>query len=149
MNEKTRKGIIFIVFAATCVWGYLNLFHKPQIAERAQPDLTTAVPVSPTGVIAGPDSTTLAELRNSRWGDDPFKKGDSPVLLSRSVQRPASPKWNLSGIVFSPTDPLAIINGKMVRVGDTVDDATVSKIEKKQVTLDYSGSSVTLTVDKG
>ena len=149
MNDKTRKGIIFVVFAATCVWGYFNLFRKPQVAESAQPDLATVTALSSAGVSTGPDSLTLAELRISSWGDDPFKKGTARTPESRSVERPSSPHWNLSGIVYSPTDPLAIINGKMVRVGDTVDDAKVAKIEKKKVTLDYSGSSITLTVDKG
>ncbi|MEK7774613.1 MAG: hypothetical protein AAB305_01865 [Candidatus Zixiibacteriota bacterium] len=149
MNDKTRKGIIFVVFASTLVWGYFNLIKKPLAMTTTTPDLATVTPLAPAAISAMPDSLTLAELRNTDWGDDPFKKGISPAFETSSVERAASPQWNLSGIVYSPTDPLAIINGKMVRVGDAVDNAKVTKIEKKNVTLDYGGSSITLTVNKG
>jgi len=149
MNDKARKGIIFVVFAVTLVWGYFNLIKKPLAMTATTPELGTVTPLIPKAISTVPDSLTLAELRNSDWGDDPFKKGIASTFEPRSIERTASPQWNLSGIVYSPADPLAIINGKMVRVGDAVDNAKVTKIEKKQVTLDYGGSSIILTVNKG
>jgi type II secretory pathway component PulC len=150
MNESTRKGIIYLVFAVTCVWGYFNLFGKPQSTSSPQPVLVPAATLSPTTAAAIMDTTVLAQLRNSDWGDDPFKKGSTAMVdAPQTAEHNFSPQWNLSGIVYSPKDPLAIINGKMVRVGDIIEDAKVTKIEKKKVTLDYSGSSMTLTVNKG
>jgi hypothetical protein len=57
--------------------------------------------------------------------------------------------WSLTGIIDNGSTPLAFINGKMVKVGDLVDQARVVKIEKHKVTLSHNGTEIFLRVNKG
>jgi hypothetical protein len=38
--------------------------------------------------------------------------------------------------------PQAIVNGQVVRIGDTIAGVKITKIEKQGITIDYSGESV-------
>ncbi|MCM8784370.1 MAG: general secretion pathway protein GspB [Candidatus Omnitrophica bacterium] len=50
----------------------------------------------------------------------------------------------LSGILFDKKDALAIINGELVREGESVEEATVMEIGPKQVKLRYGEETITL-----
>jgi len=64
--------------------------------------------------------------------------------------KPAEPSWaiglKLSGIFFRQTNPLALINGKTVGVGDDIDGIRVTKIESDRVTVEWDGKTKELTV---
>ena len=53
------------------------------------------------------------------------------------------------GIVYSENNPMAIINNKSLFIGDKINKARVVDISRKNVTLDYNGKKITLTVAKG
>lgn len=53
----------------------------------------------------------------------------------------------LSGIILVKKRPLAIINGKLVGVGEQINNATVITIEKNQVKVASDGTSHTLRFD--
>lgn len=94
-----------------------------------------------------PSDTMQAELTaDSPWGKDPFGTNEKRV---DGISTAAPVYWNLSGVVYSKTDPLAIINNKFVRVGDQVDGATVTTINKSDVVIDYKGKAMTLHVSNG
>jgi len=52
----------------------------------------------------------------------------------------------LEGIIFDETKPIAIINGKVVKPGDTIDDATVEKITATKVILRKNGTMQELSM---
>jgi hypothetical protein len=47
------------------------------------------------------------------------------------------PKLVLKGIVWDETKPLALINGLVVKEGDTIQGATIVKIDFERVTIQY------------
>lgn len=148
MSERFRKGIIFGALLLAIAWGMYNFLPNSQ-APKQQPVLSPAeaavIPAS-ARLAAVEKSINVAEMKNKKWGEDPFRS------LNRSTGTVANsdePRWRLSGIVFNSLKPLAIINGKSVNVGDNVGRATVVEITQQSVILDYGGSKVTLRVQKG
>lgn len=110
---------------------------------KAEPE----VPVTP-----GPHAGTST---NDRYGPTP-----TPVN-SYSGPRPTNPKntkttkgkpvipearFKLSGILVRDGQPTAVINDKHVRVGDFVEDAKVTRIDKYSVELDVEGQLLTIRI---
>jgi hypothetical protein len=61
---------------------------------------------------------------------------------------PASlPSMSLYGIVWDPANPIALIDGNDVHVGDTVKGARVVSIEVDRVVLSYRSRQFVLTVE--
>lgn len=53
--------------------------------------------------------------------------------------------FTLSGIVFSEKESYCLVNGKVLKVGETISGASVVKITPDQVTLDTNGRTLVLT----
>ena len=63
----------------------------------------------------------------------------------------AAPRPNLSlnGIVFSASDhnnSYCLINGRIIKVGEGIDGAKLTKVTPEEVTLDYRGETIILPV---
>jgi len=54
--------------------------------------------------------------------------------------------FRLTGIVTSPGQPLAIVNGRVVTVGDVVQEARVAAIAPRYVLLEQGATRITLTL---
>lgn len=144
MNEKTRKLIVFLSLPIAIAWGAWNFIGKPG-QESPVTDQSTIQPLTGSAVV--PSDTMQAELTaESPWGKDPFSKNEKRV---DGISTAAPVYWSLSGVVYSKTDPLAIINNKFVRVGDQIDGATVTTINKSDVIIDYKGKAMTLYISNG
>ncbi|NOX43993.1 MAG: hypothetical protein GXP19_09715 [Gammaproteobacteria bacterium] len=81
--------------------------------------------------------------------DDPTR----PPGLNSVPARPASmvkkgPRWVLSSTLVSPERRAAVINDRVVVLGDRVAGATVVKIEPSTVHLRSGGNDVTLVLLK-
>lgn len=53
-------------------------------------------------------------------------------------------KLKLEGIVWSATNPLAVINGEILKPGDEIEEAIVERIEKDRVFLSYNNKTFSL-----
>ncbi|HOP06733.1 MAG TPA: hypothetical protein PLF13_05510 [candidate division Zixibacteria bacterium] len=151
MNETSRKKIVYVALGLAIIWGGYNIFYKkkqvttpPVNPGLSMVEAATAAAATAGGIfyVANPDA-----YRDLSWGRDPFHSdyvvvNDSGTTLSPII-------WRLSGIVYSPERPIAIINSKTVRVGDTIDKASVLEITPKEVTLQKDGRTFTLTVNRG
>jgi len=58
--------------------------------------------------------------------------------------RAIRPDFRLSGIVMGPGAPVAVINDRIVHLGDTVDGLQVNTITPSTVTLQQDTTRVTL-----
>ncbi len=158
MTEARRKKLMYGILVVAVIWGGWN-FSRPRTISLpvADQSIVAAVTAEPTSV--RPVPVDLDEKRTETWGRDPFR---SSSYRARSI--PSSPSstavvsdqrsltkssWSLTGVIDNGTTPLAFINGKMVKVGDLVDQARVVKIEKHKVTLSHNGSQFSLQVNKG
>ncbi len=54
----------------------------------------------------------------------------------------------INGIVWGGDRPQAIINGQVVSIGDTIQEAKVIAITKQGVAVRYKSKKITLTVDQ-
>jgi len=141
VNEKTRKLIVYGLLVAAVIWGVYN-FEPGRKRSHGPSANAPAVAAAMTAAVPGPAATIDIETEAARsWGEDPFR-----VVAAPARQSERAPSWNLGGIIYSASAPLAIINNRTVGVGDEVGGATVVKIDRTQVTLDHAGKAVTLKV---
>ena len=63
------------------------------------------------------------------------------------VAPPAPPPLKLQSIIFNPKTPSAMINGRVVFVGDRVRDLHVAAIHRDEVVLTSRGRTNTLSLD--
>jgi hypothetical protein len=61
----------------------------------------------------------------------------------------AAPRFVVNAIIVSPERRVAILNGRRVGVGATVDNATVISIEKDELILEIGGKRQTVSLRNG
>ena len=59
---------------------------------------------------------------------------------------PGGAKIELGGIVWSETEPRALLNDRVAAVGAYVEGFTLSKIEQDRVVLEKDGVTISLSV---
>jgi len=145
MDEKKRKLIIYVIFIAAVIWGISNIGGDKHGTNTVNSDKPTAS--SRKIVSAHPiKKINIAEYEALKWGRDPFVRATAEIETGSGSN--TSPRWVLSGILYSDTNPSAVINKKVVRSGETVDGATVVEIDRQQVILDKDGLQFNLTMAK-
>ena len=70
--------------------------------------------------------------------------GRAAMPLPAPADGRRSPPFQLTGVVQSAGDAMAIINGSVVRVGDAIDGATLVEIGKDSATVEWRGRTVVL-----
>lgn len=143
MSDKTRKKIVYSALVLAIIWGAYS-FSESGTKQAAVDSPETIEPIArtATGGTAVVTGEEVARLEAADWGDDPFG------VVSTGTRAPG-PSWSLRGIVYSPTSPMAYVNGQRVRIGDTVNRATVTAIGKTSVTLRFDGREFDIHVRKG
>jgi type II secretory pathway component PulC len=140
MNERIRKGFVYMSLVLAVAWAINNVDSKKPAAPE-QPAATAGSTTTSTI----PDTTGAAvdwrELETAAWGNNPFSTSARATAPTIS--------WHLKGILYSAESPLAYINSRRVRVGDTVDNAEVVNIERHRVTLRHNGKVFHLPLDEG
>jgi putative nucleotidyltransferase with HDIG domain len=120
----------------------------PESASAAMTEATQATAVSDEWL--APDTILDANLATSLSESAPTV-ADAPQVAPTNAPPPAlatkeraSPEFRLSGLMYTVTRPVAIVNGQTVCVGDRVSGATVSAIDRNHVTLQINGRQVRL-----
>ena len=62
----------------------------------------------------------------------------------KATPPPPAPEFKLTGVLLGPGGGTAIINGRFMKVGDTIEGARVVKITKHAVTLELGARRITL-----
>jgi len=149
VKTATRQKLVHAALVAAIIWGAYNLF----LTERRQPlgpvevEAPAAMPVG-SATQAHLDQTDLDRVAAAGWGYDPFRPAIKAVVEPTDNSK-KDLKWVLSGIIYNERSPMAVINGRMVRTGDVINDARVVAIEPKSVLLERDGQHITLKVTKG
>ncbi len=82
-----------------------------------------------------------------KWGRNPFyKKVERKKTVKRSVQK-RKIKLFLYAVSMKDNNSVALINDKVVKIGDIISGYTLQKIEKKQVTLSDGKNKIVLKLD--
>jgi hypothetical protein len=142
MSESTRKKIIYVALVAAIIYG-ANHFLGSSARKSGSPTVNLTPAAARLEAKRPGPATDEIDLASLPWGSDPFHRrgGSAPTA--------AAPDFQVTGIVFSPVNPLAYVNGTAVRVGDDIDGARVLAIEKKAVKLEYRGREMTITISRG
>ena len=117
------------------------------------PETTPAKGVVPTNI---PATAPVPQLLHEQSAPaiPPERTASNSLAISATTieapatpsQPPAKPVFRLQGIVFHPTRPSAVINGKTVFVGDKIADKRVFAIDVDTVTVAGSGETNVLTL---
>jgi hypothetical protein len=162
MNEATRQKVMYGILIAAVIFGIWNFTHpSKRKGPGPTPETTTgSALVDSTAVqVAQVSALDLTARQNQAWGRDPFT-ANSNITARPAVERPRPtakptspaavvPGFRLSGIIYNKKQPMAVINGQMVGVGDEIDQARVKYIDRSKVTIIYNGSAIDLLVSKG
>ena len=70
----------------------------------------------------------------------------APVAQVVEPEQPAFPSLKLQGLYWRPSRPSAVINSKTVYVGDRVEMARVTAIDKESVTVQWESETKVLTL---
>lgn len=149
MNAQIRQKIVYATLPLAMVWGAYNLFWDNRPEALAPPPNTVVQPATQVISSAPPQAKPDWErIDAAAWGADPFR-----TLIKKAAKPTDKPKEELklilSGIVFNEKSPMAVINKKMVRTGDTIGGVRVVSINRKTVTVERNGKRYQLTVTKG
>jgi hypothetical protein len=165
MTESTRKKMVFGLLGAAIIFGATNIEWSTENPTAPLPQSQTtpaaasqddpAVITDPGGGSdANPGQTNHAALwinidsvLQTPWGADPFQFRRQNVPSQKKTSKAV--RWKVSGIVYSSSNPMAVVNSRPVAVGDVIDNATVIKIEKNRVTLECRGDRITIGVNEG
>jgi hypothetical protein len=91
---------------------------------------------------------------NAQVQRNPFNEESAPKIVTvprqPQVAKPVveAPPISLDSIFWDPETPVAVINGKAMREGETIKDVTISKIQEDGVTVEWKGHKHTLKVTK-
>lgn len=128
---RTNKTPWFVVvltvcgfFLAAALFAFFSGSKKPPVVPKAQ---TAHAPV-----VSLPVQAPVVEA--SMFQGSPAES-TTPLPL---------PTLSLSGILYSGTESLALINGKVVPEGGTVDGAKIEKINSDEVELSFEGQKIVL-----
>lgn len=148
MNTRIRQKIVFAALPLAVIWGAYNMFWGEKEMRPVQPEITAQIDTTATKPLFVPDGPDMERIKTAEWGADPFRSAIKKPA-KRTDKQKEELKLILSGIVFNEKSPMAVINKKMVRTGDTIDGARIISIDRKSVTVEQSGKQFQLRVTKG
>ena len=135
-NRKTlaMAGILLVVFFFVAAW--TGLFSgSPAGAGSAIGTAATEAASSETLIAWTPPEPYPGNLR------DPMQVGSVSRASNGGDFTPGFGGFVVKSIVFSEDNPTAVINGQIVRVGQAINGATVTKINKDSVEFSANGKS--------
>jgi hypothetical protein len=80
------------------------------------------------------------------WGPSPFSKKPGFAAFDPALDEISIDQFKLGGIIFDSRDPVAIINGETVGVGDDIDGLVVDVIKPNYVIISGDGNRFELSL---
>lgn len=114
--------------------------NRTRNALRLAPGMVCAAmlvwcPPGPASAAEAARPAVPAERDAGQWGKDPFGSPPEPVSEDETRSTTAGASPGLEGIIAGPSGVVAIMNGRIVRVGDHVNGEWVREITPSAVTL--------------
>ncbi|MBM3328401.1 MAG: hypothetical protein FJY67_02875 [Calditrichaeota bacterium] len=160
--KKNEKIMIALIGAAAAYFliddPYRFIWKKPDPPPEAAADTAKAPPQAPgvplggagpsapagsepaTPVVEAPKRPRRDPVVFANWGRDPFVQVQRHIDDAEMVAG-----MKLGGISVKGRDRYALINSRIVRVGDEIEGMIVERIDSDRVWLSKSGRSYTLT----
>ena len=150
MSEQMRTKIIAGFLFVALIWaGFSFKSESKKAPDAALKTIQTLIPETQINK-ASNNYIDIKKYDTLSWGRSPFYLSSLSSIKSPQVTgNNETLSWILSGIVFNSKSPTAIINKRPVKIGDTIDKALVTQIDKEKVIIKYNQEVITLTVSKG
>jgi hypothetical protein len=151
LSEKTRKKLVFGILILALIWAYFNFAGpgkksapKPRTAAAIKPVRAGLQVSSETGFL--PDSV-YQSYDNKAWGRNPFYS-DYRISPTETPVLPAQIELHLLGVVYRASRAHALINNKIVTVGDSLEGFRITDIYRDSVIVNDGVNRITLVVTK-
>ena len=129
MDPHKKKIIAGILLGLVILVWIRGLMIHPKHSQLAPSTVNTEA--TPAVV---PSNRTPSEIsRFSDWGGNPFEVERHPLRDTSSSSNPT--RFLVSGILWDPKTPSAIINNQVVNVGDWLGQWRVLEIQKDKIIL--------------
>lgn len=70
------------------------------------------------------------------------------VLAGEPGAEPSLPQLDLSGVIYDPVHPMAIVNGRFVGVGDSVSGVKILRIQRNSIAISFKGGERTIRLNQ-
>ncbi len=136
-----KIGYIALIFIITALFSGQSLFARDyldKIKERGiDASDSTGKPASEYDIVKRPSVQYTAEaLRDPFRGYRPVVE-DYTVDTTEEIVSTEPPQLSIQGIVWGNNNPQAIIENKVVKIGDTINEATILDISKDGIAVLY------------
>lgn len=151
MDKSKKEQVILIALIPIFLAGLLYM-RSQQSQKKPQPQVKTTQ--AKANLATDKDLHALDKPRPAEEPvftvskTDPFKNLLQVHLYSMKKVKPKEkktiplPAVVIEGIVWNTEMPQAIINSKVVRIGDDIDGFEITGISKDGITIDYDGEQV-------
>lgn len=143
-KHSLNWGPIFVVLVLLLITGPIiaPVFSTP--FKRTNPQIALAT----KSIAANPAQDERVELAslpatNTSTPTRQAQFGMEETMIPTPYMRP---NFALSGIIYSPQDSYCLINDKVVRMGESIEGAKLTKVTPEEVTLEYHGEKIVLPV---
>jgi hypothetical protein len=107
---------------------------------------------TPAPTVAAPDSTSptpsvAPDALSTNLAPSASESADTNNVLTTALVPPTPAPLKLQGIVYNPKRPSALINGRVVFVGDRIQDLRILAIHSDAVLLAGAGRTNVLSLD--
>jgi len=139
--KRTRFIVIFVFFVVMSVYAFAEQEKVSSAIKRLEEkdveEMAGEKKPAPEGVIVRPNVEYKAsELRDPF--QSPFASGEAPVA-GPAIEVPSSPEvppsLEVQGIIWGGDFPQAIINKKVVKIGDTIEGMQIMDINQSGVVV--------------
>ena len=136
MTRRQKQSAMLAALAVVLVAVYVRAFMPKRSAQQSAVPSTAVSVQPPAEVPSGPAALAPQEVLAQReaqrlraselnWNRDPFTRGRTGAVGG----------FTLSGILWDTQQPIAIINGQMLRVGEELDGYRVADIGQDHASL--------------
>lgn len=151
MSEQMRTKVIAGFLVTALIWAGLDYKSNDSKSTKEVPQTIQPIETKSIAVKNSSSFLDIEKYEKDSWGRSPFYL---PTLVTVSkpqtiTHQQSTLSWILSGIIINNSSPTAIINKRPVKIGETIDKALVTEIDKEKVIIKYNQKEITLTVSKG
>ncbi len=153
-KKRIEQIVVGVLLLITAVFAYR------QIAPWVFPKKARSVPVTQMATQPQDSASEVVEmpipqLAAFQLGRDPFWPSDDVAILLGLIEPPKinpllvglidPPELVVQGLVWSTTRPQAIVNDKVVTIGDEIAGAFVRQINRSGITVEYRGQEFVIS----
>jgi MSHA biogenesis protein MshK len=157
-SQQPKRRLDWVVPTVVAMLGVIAfIFMWPWAQKNAS---NSASPQKPQTIVAAKEAspTTTASVAGPQTAPDSSKAAapaqtpvvaipdTNKIVIASEPPAPKPPPLKLQAIVYSPTRPSAIINGRSLFIGEKVGDLRVTAISQESATLTGSGQTNVLTL---